>query len=96
MYKGSIKVDVGAGRRAKEVVDEVESLPRHRRGINLRPFSPLAAQRDAKNQGLTRRREKALSSHPLGEESFVDKFATGSMYVNHFVLAAIMNLNMHD
>lgn len=75
MYKGSIKVDVGAGQRAKEVV---ESLPRHWRGINLSPFSPLAAQRDAKNQGLTRRREKTRSSHPLGEEPFVDKFATES------------------
>lgn len=46
------------------MVDEVESLPRHRRGINLSPFSPLAAQRDAKNQGLTRRREGSVEVAP--------------------------------
>lgn len=48
----------------KEVADEVESLPRHQRGINLSPFSPLAAQRDAKNQGLTQRRENSVEVAP--------------------------------
>lgn len=87
MYKGSIKADVEGGRRAKEVVDEVESLPRHRRGINLSPFSPLAAQRDAKNQGLTRCREGSVEARPLGDELFVD--SRNRICVNCFVLAAI-------
>lgn len=51
----------GTGETKRRWWTEAESLPRHRRGINLSPFSPLAAQRDAKKSRVDARRWSGLA-----------------------------------